>query len=87
MVKGGQRTPEEPTSPAMRAAWQLKEAGDVVAARREAWRLLVDTSSPEERAQAEELLARSSTPPVLYGYAALAAFILVLLVALAATRY
>jgi hypothetical protein len=86
MAKGGQ-TPKEPSSPAMRAAWKLKEAGDVVGARHEARRLLVDTPSPEDRAQAEELLARSATPPVLYGYAAIAALILLVLVALASTRY
>ncbi|HSP80223.1 MAG TPA: molecular chaperone DnaJ [Myxococcaceae bacterium] len=86
MAKGGQ-TPKDPSSPAMRAAWKLKEAGDVVAARHEALRLLENTPTREDRTQAEELLRRSTTPPILYGYAALAAFILTLLVALAATRY
>jgi len=86
MAKGGQ-TPKDPASPRMQAAWKLKDSGDVVAARREAERILADTSSPEDRAQAEELLRRSATPRALYGFAALAAFILVLLVVLAATRY
>ncbi len=86
MAKGGQ-TPKDPSSPAMRAAWKLKEAGDVVAARHEAQRLLENPPSPEDRDQAEELLRRSSTPTALYGYAAIAAFILTVLVALAATRY
>ena len=86
MAKGGQ-TPKAPASPRMQAAWKLKDSGDVVAARREAERILADNPSPEDRAQAEELLRRASTPRALYGFAALAAFILVLLVVLAATRY
>ncbi|PTL83745.1 molecular chaperone DnaJ [Vitiosangium sp. GDMCC 1.1324] len=86
MAKGGQ-TPKDPASPRMQAAWKLKESGDVVAARLAAERLLADSPSPEDRVQAEELLRRSTTPVALYGFAALAAFILVLLVVLAATRY
>lgn len=86
MAKGGQ-TPREPVSPRMQAAWKLKEAGDVVAARQAAERLLTEPSAPEDPTQAAELLRRSTTPPVLYGYAALAALFLVLLVVLAATRY
>jgi hypothetical protein len=86
MVKGGQ-TAKDPVPPRTRAAWQLKDAGDVVAARREAARILADNPTPEEKAEAEELLSRSSTPAALYGFAALAALILTLLVVLAATRY
>ena len=86
MAKGGQ-TPPLPGSPRMLAAWKRKESGDVVAARREAERILADSPSPEDRAQAEELLRRGTSPRALYAFAALAAFILVLLVALAATRY
>ncbi|HEX8434574.1 molecular chaperone DnaJ [Archangium sp.] len=86
MAKGGQ-TPKDPASPRMQAAWKLKDSGDVVAARREAERILADNPSPDDKAQAEELLRRGVTPPVLYSFAALAAFILVLLVVLAATRY
>jgi len=86
MAKGGQ-TPKDPASPRMQAAWKLKEAGDVVAARHEAERILADNPSPADRAQAEELLRRAHTPRALYGFAALAAFILVLLVVLAAMRY
>ncbi len=86
MAKGGQ-TPKDPASPRMQAAWKLKESGDVVAARHEAERILADHPSPEDRAQAEELLRRSTTPRALYGFALLAAALLVLLVVLAATRY
>jgi hypothetical protein len=86
MAKGGQ-TPKEPASPRMQAAWKLKDSGDVVAARREAERILADNPSPEDRAQAEELLRRATPPRALYGFALLGAFLLVLLVVLAATRY
>jgi len=86
MAKGGQ-TPQDPASPRMQAAWKLKDAGDVVAARRAAMHLLADTPSPDDAAQARELLRRSTTPPTLYGFAALAAFLLVLLVVLATMRY
>ncbi|MCY1081315.1 molecular chaperone DnaJ [Archangium lansingense] len=86
MAKGGQ-TPKDPASPRMQAAWKLKDSGDVVAARHEAERILADNPSPEDKAQAEELLRRSTTSRSLFGFALVAAVILVLLVVLAATRY
>ncbi|HEX8825677.1 MAG TPA: molecular chaperone DnaJ [Archangium sp.] len=86
MAKGGQ-TPKDPASPRMQEAWKLKESGDVLAARHAAERILADNPTPEDKAQAEELLRRGTTPLALYGFAALAAFILVLLVVLATTRY
>ena len=86
MAKGGQ-TPQESVSPRMRAAWKLKEAGDVVAARHAARALLADPSCAGDTAQAEELLRRCTTPRSLYGFAALAAACFVLLVLLASTRY
>ncbi len=86
MAKGGQ-TPKDPASPEMLAAWKRMEAGDVAGARREARRILEATPSPDDRAQAEELLRRTQTPPAVYGFAALVLAILVLLVALALSRY
>jgi hypothetical protein len=86
MAKGGQ-TPQDPASPEMRAAWNRMEAGDVAGARREARRILAAHPSPEDRAQAEELLRRTQTPPAVYGMAVLVALILGLLVALALSRY
>ena len=62
-------------------------AGDVVAARHAARALLADPSTPEDVAQAGELLRRSTTPRALYGHAALAAACFVLLVLLASSRY
>jgi hypothetical protein len=86
MAKGGQ-TPKDPASPEMRAAWQLLETGDVVSARREAQRILASAPSPDDKAQAEELLRRTRTPRALYGFALLAAVLIALLVVLALSRY
>jgi hypothetical protein len=86
MAKGGQ-TPKDPASPEMRAAWQQLDAGDVVSARREAQRILSASPSPDDKAQAEELLRRTRTPPALYGFALLAAVIIAVLVLLAVYRY
>lgn len=86
MAKGGQ-TPQDPASPEMLAAWQRMEQGDVAGARREARRILDSHPSPEDRSQAEELLRRTQTPLAVYGFAALVIAILVLLVALALSRY
>jgi hypothetical protein len=86
MAKGG-HTPKDAASPEMRAAWQQMEAGDVAGARRQARRILEAHPSPEDRAQAEELLRRTQTPPAVYGFAVLVLAILVLLVALALSRY
>jgi ferric-dicitrate binding protein FerR (iron transport regulator) len=86
MAKGGQ-TPRDPASPEMRAAWQQMEAGDVASARREARRLLAAHPTPEDRAQAEDLLRRTQTPPAVYGFGLLVLAILTLLVLLALSRY
>ncbi len=86
MAKGGQ-TPPQPGSPETQAAWARKEAGDVAGARKEAERILAGNPSPPDRAEAEELLKRTSTPRGLYGFALLAAAIFVLLLVLALSRY
>ncbi|MDC0709865.1 molecular chaperone DnaJ [Stigmatella sp. ncwal1] len=86
MEKGAQ-TPPDPTSAEMQSAWRRAEGGDVAGARREAHRILASSPSPEDRAQAEELLRRTRTPRSVYGFALLAVGILVLLVTLALSRY
>lgn len=86
MAKGGQ-TPREPGSAEIHAAWARKDAGDVLGARREAERILAASPSPEDKAQAEELLRSTSTPRALYGYALLAAAVFVVLLVLALSRY
>ena len=86
MAKGGQ-TPGDPASQEMRSAWKQMEAGDVAGARRQAQRILAANPSADDRAQAEELLRRTQTPPTVYGFAVLVLAILLLLVALALSRY
>ncbi|MBN1207107.1 MAG: molecular chaperone DnaJ [Myxococcaceae bacterium] len=86
MAKGGQ-TPQDPTSPEMAAAWKRMERGDVAGARREARRILEANPSAEDRAQAEELLRRTQTPPAVYAFGALVLALLLLLIALALSRY
>jgi hypothetical protein len=86
MAKGGQ-TPKDPASAEMRAAWQRLETGDVVSARREAQRILSASPSEDDRAQAQELLRRTRTPPALYGFALLGAVLIALLILLAVFRY
>ncbi|MFP2930279.1 molecular chaperone DnaJ [Pyxidicoccus sp. 3LG] len=86
MAKGGQ-TPPQPGSDEARAAWARREAGDVAGARQDAERILAGNPSPEDRAEAEELLRRTSTPRNLYGFALLAAAILIVLLVLALARY
>ena len=86
MAKGGQ-TPREPGSDEVRAAWARKDAGDVAGARKDARHILAKDPSPEDRAQAEDLLRATSAPLALYGFALLGAALLALLVGLALTRY
>lgn len=86
MAKGGQ-TPGEPGSAEVRAAWARKEAGDVAGARRDAERILAQNPSPEDRAEAEELLRRTATPRHLFGFALLGAAVLIVLLVLALSRY
>ncbi|AEI65296.1 hypothetical protein [Corallococcus macrosporus] len=86
MAKGGQ-TPPAPGSAEVQAAWARKEAGDVAGARRDAERILAGSPSAEDRAEAEALLRRTTTPRALYGFALLAAIVFVLLLVLAIVRY
>lgn len=86
MAKGGQ-TPPGPGSAEIRAAWARKEAGDVAGARRDAERILAGDASPEDRAEAQELLRRTSAPRGLYAFALLGAAVFVLLLVLALARY
>ncbi|MCP3142849.1 molecular chaperone DnaJ [Pyxidicoccus xibeiensis] len=86
MAKAGQ-TPPGPGSDEIRAAWARKDAGDVAGARKAAERILAGNPSPEDRAEAHELLRRTSTPSRLYGFALLAAAVFIVLLVLALSRY
>ncbi len=69
----------------MREAWRLLDAGDVLAARREASRLLA-TGTPEEQDEARELLQRTRFPKEALAVAAIAATLIALLILLAVLR-
>ena len=79
--------PGDPASPEMRAAWKQLEAGDVAGARLEARRILSTHPTPQDRAQAEDLLRRTQTPLTVYAFGLLVLAILTLLVLLALSRY
>ena len=86
MARSGQ-TPRDSTSPQLKAAWALFDAGDKVAARRAARALLASDVGPDERAQAQELLRRCGTPRSVYALALAVLATFVVLVVLAALRY
>lgn len=70
----------------MREAWRLLDAGDVLAARREASRLLATEAPQEERDEARELLQRTRFPKEALAAAAIAATLIALLILLAVLR-
>ena len=82
MAKGGQSK----ASGRMDAAWKLYDAGDVVAARREAQRILSDNPSEAEQAEAKDLVSRSGFPREGIYLAAAAAVLLVLFIILGIVR-
>lgn len=74
-------------SPQMQQAWKLFDAGDKVAARREAQAIL-STNPPEADAQqARELLERLRMPRIAVILGGLAAVVIVVLIVLAVLRY
>lgn len=86
MAKGAP-PPRDPVSAEVKAVWKQLDEGDVLGARKTAQQLLAGAPSEQDQAELQELLSRSQTPRALYGYAALAATLIALLVALAAARY
>jgi hypothetical protein len=84
MAKGGHRAKAAPT--AMAGAWRLFDAGDKLAARREAQALLRNPPTPEDAEDAKRLLDCLRPPPVFKYFAALAAGLVCGLVALAVAR-
>lgn len=57
----------------IKSAWRLYNAGDVVAARREAKAILVETPSAADAQQADELIERTRVPRFAWWVAAFAA--------------
>ena len=84
MAKSSQRG--EKGGAALKDAWRLYEAGDKVGARAEAQRVLGASPSDADRAEAEDLIARTRPPAWAWPYAAAAAVVLALMLALAIIR-
>ena len=73
-------------SPQMKHAWELLEAGDVLSAVRHAEGVLKASTNSQDADEAKELLARQRMPRQALAYAALAAAVMVILIALALFR-
>jgi hypothetical protein len=87
MAKASQRG-EKGGGGALGEAWRLYEAGDKVGARREARQVLGASPPPSDadRAEGEDLIARTRPPAWTWPYVAAAAAVLALMLALAITR-
>ena len=64
----------------MKSAWRLYNAGDVVAARREAKAILVETPSAVDAQQAEELIEHTRSPRFAWWVTAFAAALIVTMI-------
>lgn len=69
--------PGKVSSSQMKEAWKLFNSGDVVAARREARKLLADSPSTVDAEQAKDLIERTKVPRFAW-YLAIAAAALIL---------
>lgn len=74
-------------SPQMQQAWKHFEAGDKVAARREARAVLSANPSEQDAQQANELLGRLELPKIAVILGGVAGVVILLLIALAVSRY
>lgn len=89
MAKSSQRGEKgagAPGAAALKEAWRLYEAGDQVGARREAQQVLGGSPSDKEKAEAEDLLARTRPPVWTWPYVLATAVVLALMLALAIAR-
>ncbi len=85
MAKGGQPQ-KNATSARMKAAQKLRDEGDVVTARREAKKLLAAPEAPGDAQEAQALLDLLTLPKEIFGFAAIAAGVMALLILLAVLR-
>lgn len=85
MAKSGHKEKEKGGGP-LQEAWRRYEAGDQVGARQEAKRVLDEKPSDAVREEAEALIARTRPPTWLWPFAAGAAVLLALMLALAIAR-
>lgn len=86
MAKSGHKEKEKSGGGALQEAWRRYEAGDQVGARQEAKRVLDEKPSDAVREEAEALIARTRAPIWVWPYAAGAAVLLALMLALAIAR-
>ena len=77
MAKGTQ--PGKGTSQ-MKEGWRLYNSGDMVAARREATRILADSPSPADAEQAKDLIERTKVPRFAWYLALVAAALIVTMI-------
>jgi hypothetical protein len=82
------RRPQPPPkdAPGMREAWRLFDAGDKLAARREAHRILSGTADGPDAEQARELLQRTELPRTAWVLALAASALILTLILLAVAR-
>ena len=80
MAKG--QVPKASSGLRMKNAWKLYNAGDMVAARREATAVLADSPSTPEAQQAKELIERTKPPPFAWYLAAIAAALILAMIAI-----
>ena len=73
-------------SPKLKQAFRQYEAGDVVAARRQARLVLLESPSPADAAQAQDLIDRTGTPRAAFYFALLAALAICSMIILAVLR-
>ncbi len=79
MAKG--QFPKAASSSRLKNAWKLYNAGDVVAARREADAVLADSPNPTDAEQAKELIERTGVPRIAWYLALMAAALVSIMIA------
>jgi hypothetical protein len=73
--------PKSASGSRLKNAWRLYNAGDVVAARREAKVVLADSPHPTDAEQAKELIERTRVPRVAWYLALMAAAVISIMIA------
>lgn len=69
-----------PLGSRVKNAWKLYNAGDMVAARREAKAILADSPSASDAQQAKELIVRTQVPRFAFYLAAFAAALILVMI-------
>jgi hypothetical protein len=81
------RTEKATTGSAMKNAWRLYNAGDVVLARREAQRVSAESPGSNDAEQAKSLVEQTRVPRYAWYLAVFAALLISLMLALGATHH